>query len=150
MPGKEKLPAKIQVVADKVGVVEVGGPVTSEQIDNIGKLQDIQERAKHDRTIVAAWKQQQDQDRKMRKLYANWLMGAMSIQVVAVSVIFVLIGCGVLKFEQWTANTFVTATFAEISALVLLVVKYLFPATSDRILDLIDRFKNGSSGVPGG
>ena len=86
----------------------------------------------------------------MRKLYANWLMGAMSIQVVAINVIFVLIGCGVLKFEQWTANTFVTATFAEISALVLLVVKYLFPATTDRILDLIDRFKNGSSGVPGG
>jgi hypothetical protein len=33
------------------------------------------------------------------------------------------------------------AVFAEISALVLLVVKYLFPATSDKILELIDRFR---------
>lgn len=141
MAAKDKLPAQIQQVAEEVGVVEVGSPVTSEQIDNIGKLQNIQERIKHHRTIVNAWKQQQDQDRKMRKTYANLLMGAMSVQVIAINVIFVLIGCGILKFEPWTTNTFIMATFAEISALVLLVVKYLFPPTTDRILDLIDRFK---------
>lgn len=146
MAAKDKLPAQIQQVAEEVGVVEVGSPVTSEQIDNIGKLQNIQERIKHHRTIVNAWKQQQDQDRKMRKTYANWLMGAMSVQVAAINVIFVLIGCGILKFEPWTANTFIMATFAEISALVLLVVKYLFPPTTDRILDLIDRFKDKGQG----
>ncbi len=138
---KEKLPGKIQEIIEKQGV-EVRDSVTSDDIDNLGKLSDIQERVKHHRTIVNAWKQQQDQDRKMRKLYASWLIGAMSVQVVAINVIFVLIGCSVLRFEQWTANTFVMATFAEISALVLLVVKYLFPATTDRILDLIDHFKN--------
>lgn len=142
MAAKPKLPASIQQVAEQVGVVEVGDPVTSEDIDNLGKLQNIQERTKHHRTIINAWKQQQDQDREMRKLYANWLIGIMSIQVVAINVIFVLIGRGFLKFEPWTVNTFVTATFAEIGALVLLVVKYLFPATTDRILDLIDRFKD--------
>ena len=141
MATKEKLPAKIQQVAEQVGVQEVGEPVTSEQIDAIGKLQDIQERGKHLRTIVNAWKQQQDQDRKMRKLYATWLMIAMSTQVIGINVIFILIGCGVLKFEQWTTNTFLVSVFAEVSALVLLVVKYLFPATSDKILDLIDRFR---------
>ena len=78
----------------------------------------------------------------MRKRYANWLIGTMSVQVVVINLIFVLIGCGVLKFEPWTANTFVMATFAEISTLILLVVKYLFPATTDRIIDLIDRFQN--------
>ena len=46
-----------------------------------------------------------------------------------------------LTFEQWTANTFLMAVFAEISALVLLVVKYLFPVTTDKILELIDRFR---------
>ena len=75
----------------------------------------------------------------MRKLYATWLMSADEVQVVAINVIVVLIGCGLLKFEPWTAKTFVMAVFAEVSALVLLVVKYLFPATSDKILDLIDR-----------
>jgi hypothetical protein len=141
MAGKEKLPAKIQEAFAGAGVEKVGGPVTSEQIDAIGKLQDIQERGKHHRTIVAAWKQQQEQDRKLRKLFATWLMVAMSVQVVAIYVIFVLIGCGLLKFEEWTANTFVMSVFAEVGGLVLLVVKYLFPATSDKILDLVDRFR---------
>lgn len=135
-----KLPEKIQQAIGGVEV-EIGGKTTSKQIDNLGKLQAIQERSKHRRTIISAWKQQQAQDRKMRKMYANWLIGIMSVQVVAINVIFVLIGCGVLKFEPWTANTFVTATFAEVGAMVLLVVKYLFPATTDRILELIDRFR---------
>ena len=142
MVAKDKLPIKIQEVAQRVGVEEVREPVTSEQINNIGKLQDIHERAKHHRTIVNAWKNQQDQDRKMRKLYATWLMVVMSIQIVAINVIFILIGCKVLMFEPWTANTFVMAVFTEIGALVLLVVKYLFPATSDKILELLGLFKS--------
>ena len=74
---REKLPAQIQEIIEKQGVVEVGDPVTSDDINNLGKLSDIQERLKHHRTIINAWKQQQDQDKKMRKLYANWLIGAM-------------------------------------------------------------------------
>ena len=138
---RHKLLPAIQQAVEKVGIVNDPDPVSSDQIENFGRLQDIQERTKHHRTIIAVWKQQQDQDRKMRKLYANWLIGAMVVQVVAINVIFVLIGRDVLKFESWTANTFVMATFAEISALVLIVVKYLFPTTTDRILDLIDRFR---------
>jgi hypothetical protein len=77
----------------------------------------------------------------MRRQYATWLMVAMSLQSVAINVVFVLIGCGLLKFDAWTTNTFIISVFAELSALVLLVVKYLFPATTDKILDLIDRFR---------
>jgi hypothetical protein len=143
MAGKDKLPAKIQEAIDQIGVEveKVGSPVTRGQVDDLGKLHDLRERGKHQRTIVNVWKQQQDQDRQMRKLYATWLMVAISVQVVAINVILILLGCGVLKLEQWTANTFVMAAFAEISALVLLVVKYLFPATSDKVLELIDRFR---------
>jgi hypothetical protein len=146
MAGKSKLPAPIQDLADRFGVQEIDEPITREQVRSYGALQDIRERVRHHRTFVAAWRQQQDQDRKMRKLYANWLMIAMSVQVVAINVIFVLMGSGTLKFEQWTANTFIITVFAEISALVVLVVKYLFPATADRTLDLIDRFGNKGRG----
>jgi len=136
MAAKDNLPATVQKVVEKIGK-----PVTSAEIDEIGKLQDIQERSRHHRTIINAWKQQQDQDRKMRKMYANWLMVAMSGQIVGINVIFILIGCGLLEFQQWTTNTFVMSVFAEVSAMALLVVKYLFPATSDKVLDLIDRFR---------
>ena len=136
MATHDELPATIKQVAEKVGK-----PLTSDEIADIGKLHDIQDRSKHHRTIVTAWKQQQEQDRKMRKIYATWLMIVMSCQIVGINTIFILIGCGVLTFDQWTTNTFVVSVFAEISALVLLVVKYLFPATSDKVLDLIDRFR---------
>ncbi len=145
MPSKGSLPAQIQQAVERIGAEGLGDPVTDDQIDALGRLQDIQERSKHHRTIIRVWRQQQDQDRKMRKLYATWLMIAMSLQVVAINVIFILIGSGILKFEQWTANTFIMAVFAEVGALVLLVVKYLFPATSDRILELIDRFRDGEA-----
>jgi hypothetical protein len=144
MAGKDKLPAKIEEAIKQLGVQveQVGAPATSEQIDNLGKYRDMQERTKHHRTIIDVWKKQQDQDRETRKRYANWLMITMSVQAVVINLIFVLIGCGVLKVEQWTANVFIGSVFAEMSSLVLLVVKYLFPATNDRILDLIDRFKD--------
>lgn len=136
MAAKDQLPATVQKVVEKIGK-----PVTSAEIDEIGKLQDIQERSRHHRTIINAWKQQQDQDRKMRKTYATWLMVAMSGQIVGINIIFILIGCGLLEFQRWTTNTFVMSVFAEVSAMALLVVKYLFPATSDKVLNLIDRFR---------
>jgi hypothetical protein len=137
MAAKDKLPATIRQVVEKVGK-----PVTSEDIDAIGKLREIEERRKRHRTIVGAWKQQQEEDRKMRKTFATWLMVVMSVQIIGINIIFILMRLGFLKVEPWTANTFVMSVFAEVSALVLLVVKYLFPTTSDKILDLIDRFRN--------
>jgi hypothetical protein len=116
--------------------------------DLLDQLRENKERRRHQSSIINAWRQQQIQDREMRRVYANWLMVVMSLQIVLINVIFVLIGLAILKFEQWTANVFITAVFAEISAMVLLVVKYLFPATTDKILDLIDRFK-GQGSKPG-
>ena len=143
----EELARIFQVSASAMGYrVELRGPITGDEVDQYGRLQGIRERAKHHRTIINAWKQQQDQDRKLRRLYANWLMIVMSAQVVAINVLFFLVGRKALAFDRWTINIFVTAVFAEVGALVLLVVKYLFPATTDRILDLIDRFREKDRG----
>ena len=138
---RAKLSPEIQQAVANIGVASDSDTLIGEGIDNLGKLRGIEERTKHHRTIIKVWKQQQDQDRQIREIYAKWLIGVMVVQVVAINIIFVLIRLSVLEFEPWTANTFVMATFAEISALVLLVVKYLFPTSADRILDLIDRFK---------
>lgn len=70
--------------SDQKAVKKIGKPVTSEEIDEFGKLKDINERSRHHRTIINAWKQQQDQDRKMRKMYATWLMVAMSGQIAGI------------------------------------------------------------------
>ncbi len=140
MEEKPKLPDKVQQFVE-----QVGKPVTGRQLDNYARLQELEERGKHLTTIIKSWQEQQSQDRELRKKYANWLMYAMGAQIISINVIFILIGSQVFVFEEWTAKTFIMAVFAEICALVLLVVKYLFPGTSDKVLELIDRFLGGKS-----
>ena len=47
-----------------------------------------------------------------------------------------------LTFEAWTARTFIMGVFAEIAAMVLIVVKYLFTPSSDKVLEFLDQKKN--------
>lgn len=117
-------------------VKAVGNPVTSEDVDLHGKLQEIKDRSHWIRSVVAAWKGQQIEDRRMRKQYATCLIILMTAQIIAINLIYVLIGCGKLTYEPWTAKTFIMAVFAEVAALVLLIVKYLFRPTNDKVLDL--------------
>jgi len=118
-------------------VQDVGKPVSSSDVDSYGKLRQIQDRSHQIRTIVKAWKEQQAQDRKMREHYATYLMAAMGAQALVVNVVFVLMGCGVLSFEAWTAKTFIMSVFAEIAAMVLIVVKYLFTPSSEKVLQFL-------------
>jgi hypothetical protein len=116
-------------------VERIGGPVSPAEVDSYAKLQDVRDQSHRLRTIVKAWKDQQVQERKMRERYANLLIWGMGIQVVFVNVIVVLIGCKLLMFEPWTAQTFIVSVFAEITALVLVVVKYLFRGPDGSILE---------------
>jgi hypothetical protein len=113
------------------------GPVTSSDVDTYGKLREIEDRSHQVRTIIKAWKDQQTQDRRMREQYARWLMLAMAAQAFIINVVYVLMGCGVLNFEAWTARTFIMAVFGEIAALMLLVVKYLYTPSSEKILSFL-------------
>jgi hypothetical protein len=122
-------------------VKDIGRPVTSEDIDTYGRFREIEDRSHRVRAIVKAWNDQQTQDRKLRERYAHWLMLAMAAQAVVINLAFVLLGCGVLIVEPWTARVFIAAVFAEIAALVLLVVKYLFTPTGDTILKYLDELK---------
>ena len=132
MPGqfKAKLPASAQSL-----VAEVSRPVTYEEVELHGRLQEIKDRSHWIRSVVSAWKSQQQEDRQMRKQYATCLMIIMAFQVVVINVVYILMGCGKLTFEPWTAKTFIMSAFAEVAALVLLIVKYLFRTASDKVLE---------------
>jgi len=121
MPTQIDIPESVRRFVNKVG-----GPVTPEDVNVYGRLQDIRDRSRYSRAVLRAWEKQQEQDRKMRQRYAWWLMAAMGGQVLFINVMFVLLGCSVILVEPWTARTFILAVFAEIAALVLWVVKYLF------------------------
>lgn len=131
--------AKPQVpdsLKDKVR--SVGPRVSSRDVDTYGRLREIQDRSHRVRAIVKAWKDQQAQDRKLREKYAHWLLVALAVQAALANLAFVLLGLGLLVVEPWTARSFLLAVFAEIAALVLLVVKYLFTPPGDTILKYLD------------
>ena len=76
--------------------------------------------------------------------YATYLIVAMGLQALVINVVFVLMGCGVLTFEAWTARTFIMSVFAEIAAMVLIVVKYLFTPSSEKVLQFLGEQKRAT------
>lgn len=87
---------------------------------------------------MKAWKDQQAQDRRLRDRYAHWLLVSVAAQALLVNAAFLLLGLKLLAVEEWTARVFIAAVFAEIAALVLVIVKYLFAPPSDAILQFLD------------
>jgi hypothetical protein len=118
-------------------VKSIDTPVSSDEIDTYARLRDVEDRSHRVRTILDAWSNQQTHDRNMRQRYASWLAWIMSAQLLVLNVVFVLIGTGTLKLQEWTVNLFVISVFGEIVGLTIIVVKYLFPTTSDKLLDLL-------------
>ena len=92
-------------------------------------------------TILNVWEDQQNAERTLRKEYASCFIWVLALQLVVINVIFVLIGCNILKYEQWTANLFIVSVFGEIVGIVSIIVKYLFTSTNKEMIDLIKEQK---------
>lgn len=89
------------------------------------------------KTILKVWEDQQNAERNLRKGYATCFMWLLAVQLVIINVVFVLIGCNILQYEQWTVNLFIVSVFGEIVGIVLIIVKYLFTSTNKEMIDLI-------------
>jgi len=119
-------------------ITEVGKPVTPSDVETLDRYAQIRDRSYQLRTFVEAWKEQQNSDRKMRSRYATWILIVVSVQIILINIAFFMIGAKVLEIEKWVANVFITAVLIEVSSLVLIVVKYLFPEGMKSAVDLID------------
>jgi type VI protein secretion system component VasF len=126
---------------DLLGRVEEIGPplLTAEQLEVHRGFTEVRDRSAKIREVLSAWSEQQREERTLRRRYANWLIGILSVEIVAIMVAFFLIGLGRMEVDQWVASTFIVAVFAEVAGLALIVVKYLFPPTGREVLDLIER-----------
>ena len=67
-----------------------------------------------------------EDDKKIRNTYAIILLIILAIQLIALSVIFILTGANVLHYSDTTLNIYVTAGIAEVFVLTRVIVKYLF------------------------
>ncbi len=107
MSTSSDLPKELQAL-----VTDVGRPVTSQDVDAYRQLQRIKDDTLRIRTVLKAWKEEQTQDRNLRDRYAFWLMLGLGVQVVTITTIYILMGLELLKYEVWTANTFIMGVFS--------------------------------------
>jgi hypothetical protein len=124
---------------DKLAKVKVGSKSTSrEAVDKFTELT-ARDRSYGHRSLVKAWKDQQEADRAMRGKYANILIKVLIGQVILINLFFAIIGFKIWGFEtdKWLAHNFILSSFLEICSLVLIVAKYLFPPATDKALDII-------------
>lgn len=78
-----------------------------------------------------------EKDQRLKEKYAIILIIILSIQLLALIVIFILNGCGILKYSDSTFNIFVSGGIAEVFILVRVIVKYLFKDNLTNALNII-------------
>ncbi len=67
--------------------------------------------------------------------------GLKIIQVIFINVIVWKIGKGEMDFDEWTIRLFITGIFAEIVALVKIVINNIFPKSGNKdFMDFINTF----------
>jgi len=124
----------------KEKVLSIGEPLTnSGQIDDYERLEGIRNRSQKLQIILTTWETQQTEERNLRKTYAKWLLIALFTQIVLINAAFFLIGFGFMVVERWVATIFIVAVFFEISALLLVIVNYLFPKVGSELIKLLEK-----------
>ena len=118
-------------------ISEIGAPVSSEELDAYKFITEVDDKSLKINTILSTWSNQQNEERKIRKVFALALLICLFFQIIIINTTFFLIGFNVLIISQWLANTFILAVFAEIVSMSYIVLKYLFPRSSNELVSLI-------------
>lgn len=87
--------------------------------------------------IVDLFERNIEKDQKLRSIYAIILITMLFVELLALTVIFILVGCGKLEYSETTFNLFITGGIAEIYVLVKVIVKYLFKDNLTNALNII-------------
>ena len=108
----------------------------TKQIDEVSKKWDMNDK------ILELFANNIEKDQKLKEKYAIILIIILAIQLVALIVIFILKGCGVLNYSDSTFNLFITGGIAEVFVLVRVIVKYLFKDNLTNALNIILKNNN--------
>ena len=79
---------------------------------------------------------------------AKILVGILIGDLIALIVIFILVGCNVLKYSDFAFNLFITGGIAEVFVLVKIIIEYLFKDNLTGVLNIIltnnNKFKSNN------
>lgn len=118
-------------------VEAVGPPVGPGELESFERVTRARDQSYKLQTLVTAWKLQNEAERGLRQKVAWYILGALGLQILLVNVCYFLIGFNVLHVDADLSKLFVLAVFAEVAAMVLIVLRYLFPQVGNEFLQLI-------------
>lgn len=118
-------------------VETVGPPVGPGELESFERVTRARDQSYKLQTLVTAWKLQNEAERSLRQKVAWYILGALAFQILLVNTCYFLIGFGVLRVDADLSKIFVLAVFTEVVAMVLIVLRYLFPQVGNEFLQLI-------------
>ena len=89
------------------------------------------------KAVLNAWKEQQDQERNLRKIYAGWVFLLITFQIIMIFVLMFLDSISWITVKETTVKVLLPSALGEIIGMGFLVVKYLFGKQNDRIIDTL-------------
>ncbi len=87
--------------------------------------------------LIEAWKEQQSQERKLRKVIGYWLFILITFQIVAIFSIVFLDGFEIINVDATVVKIIIPGALAEVFGMGYLVVKYLFSPSVKDIYDIL-------------
>ena len=118
-------------------IKEIVNNVSYEEIDVYSKLKQTEDKSFRLHAIISAWEKEQDLDRGLRNKYSLALICFFGFEIILASTLMILISFKIIDVKEWIVNVFFAGVFTQTSALVITVVKYLFPEIKIEFLKLI-------------
>ena len=116
----------------------------ADTLDDLIKVQEASNRSYVITNTLKEWGKQQNEERKLRKLYSICFIVILSFQILAMNSVLILLASNVLNLDQNQFNVFFISMFGEITALVLIITRYLFNSKNGiNILEIMNNLKKG-------
>lgn len=101
------------------------------------KLSEIDNKWNMYNKILKLYIENMEKDQELKGKYATILIIILAFMLIALIIIFILKGCGILEYSDTTFNIFITAGIAEVFVLVRIIVEYLFKDNLTNALNII-------------
>lgn len=105
------------------------GQVREEEIQAYERVTEADLKKYKTRMLIDTWKDQQKDERVLRKNVAHWILIGLFIQFIIGNIAWFLIGFRLMEFDKLVVNLFFVGMYTQLVTITLIVVKNLFPNT---------------------
>lgn len=129
------------------GEVNIGDLIESDSAENtiISTISDERRKILKEESdylkVLSIWTKEKQADRIMKIVLCASLGVLLVAQIVCINIIIFKIGLKSMEFDEWTIRLFITGVFAEIVALVKIIVNNLFPESGSKdFMEFLNNF----------